>query len=486
MPVIAPLCLRRATLVLAFALSLFVARTARADSITLTWDPSGGTAPAGYAVYVTQQGGTAQRHDVGQSTAFTVTNAVAGQQYCFAVASYSLTIEGPRSDEICGYTNQFPSLTNPGNRTSTVGQSATLQLTGSDPDGQPLTYGASGMPPGLLLMAATGFISGTPTTAGNYAVTATVSDGVLTSAPQSFTWTITAASTNDHASPTISISGPTSASSYSSSASAITVSGTAADNVGVSTVTWQNSRGGSGTADGAASWSVPFVGLQLGSNVITVTAHDAAGNVGTDVLTVTRTAPDATAPTIAISTPTTAPTMTTMQASLTLGGTASDNVGVTQVSWVNNRGGSGTATGTTSWSAPGVTLQSGTNVVTVTARDASGNQSVDTLTVTYAGQDATAPTVNIVGPTTAPTYATTSSVITIGGTASDDRGVTAVTWVNDRGGSGFTSGTTTWSVASVTLRRGVNVITVTAEDAAHNRSTDVLTVTQSNNRSPKP
>ena len=32
---------------------------------------------------------------------------------------------------------------------------------------------------------------------------------------------------------------------------------------------------------------------------------------------------------------------------LSIGGTASDNVGVTQVTWVNDRGGSGTATGTT-------------------------------------------------------------------------------------------------------------------------------------------
>ena len=68
---------------------------------------------------------------------------------------------------------------------------------------------------------------------------------------------------------------------------------------------------------------------------------------------------------------------------LTLGGTASDNVGVTQVTWANDRGGSGTATGTTSWSVSGIVLASGANVLTVTARDAAGNTSTDTLTVTY-------------------------------------------------------------------------------------------------------
>ena len=68
---------------------------------------------------------------------------------------------------------------------------------------------------------------------------------------------------------------------------------------------------------------------------------------------------------------------------LSLGGTASDNVGVTQVSWSNDRGGSGTAIGTATWTASGIALQSGANVITVTARDAAGNTSTDTLTVTY-------------------------------------------------------------------------------------------------------
>jgi hypothetical protein len=71
--------------------------------------------------------------------------------------------------------------------------------------------------------------------------------------------------------------------------------------------------------------------------------------------------------------------------SLALGGTTADNVGVTQVTWSNNRGGSGTACGTTTWSTGGIALQSGSNVLTVTARDAAGNASTDTLTVTLTG-----------------------------------------------------------------------------------------------------
>ena len=85
-----------------------------------------------------------------------------------------------------------------------------------------------------------------------------------------------------------------------------------------------------------------------------------------------------------ITTPTSAATYSTSATSLNLGGTASDNVGVTQVSWSNDRGGSGVASGTTSWSVTGIALQSGANLITVTARDAAGNTGTDTLTVTSA------------------------------------------------------------------------------------------------------
>ena len=91
---------------------------------------------------------------------------------------------------------------------------------------------------------------------------------------------------------------------------------------------------------------------------------------------------DVTLPTVTITSPTSNPSYSTGSSSVTLGGTASDNIGVTQVTWVNSRGGSGTATGTTSWTASGIVLQAGSNVLTVTARDAAGNTATGTLTVT--------------------------------------------------------------------------------------------------------
>jgi hypothetical protein len=471
----------RALFTTSLVLSLLAASPAAADTLTVTWDVNNPPV-AGYVVYMgTQPGSLNQRYDVGNVVTFTNPNAVPGQLYCFAVAAYFVpTAEGQRSAQVCGYSDQFPTLANPGNQSSATGQQVSLQLMGSDPDGLAVTYTATGLPAGLTLGASTGFIGGAATSAGTFSVTARAFDGVLTSAPQTFTWSVTTAPAVDTTPPSVSIAGPTSNSSYTALSSALGVSGTASDNVGVTSVTWTNDRGGSGTAAGTTNWTVSSIPLQSGTNVITIRARDAAGNQGMDVLTVTYAPADSIAPTVTITAPTTQPSFAASSSSVTIGGTASDNVGVTQVTWVNDRGGSGTATGTTSWSAGGIALQPGTNVLTVRARDAAGNQGTDVLTVTYttsSSGDTVAPTIHIYGPVEGTTYATTSSVVTLGGMSSDNVGVTAVTWTNSRGGAGFSSGTTKWSIPSVPLQSGTNVITVTAQDAANNRGTDVLTVT---------
>ena len=466
---------RTAVALAALLLTLAASRVAAADTITLMWDAIPDPSVTGYIVYTGTQPGTyTQNVNVGSATSYTLSTAVPGQLYCFAVSAYAAgPLEGPKSAEVCGYSDLAPTLTNPGAQSSTAGQSDSLQLVGSDPDGLAVTYSATGLPPGLTLGSSTGFISGTPTTAGNYSVTATVSDSVLT-ASQTFSWSVAA---GDSIAPTISVTAPTTSTTYATSSATLNVSGTAADTVGVTQVSWSNDRGGSGVATGTTSWSITGITLQSGANVITVTARDAANNTSTDSLTVTYTAADTTAPAVSITTPTSVSTFTTSATPLTVGGTASDAVGVTQVTWANSRGGSGTAIGTTSWSASAITLLGGSNVITITARDAAGNTSTDTLTVTYNAPDTTAPVATITTPTSVATFTTSTTPLTVGGTASDAVGVTQVTWANDRGGSGTATGTTSWSASGIVLQSGSNVITITARDAAGNSATDVLTVT---------
>jgi hypothetical protein len=67
-------------------------------------------------------------------------------------------------------------------------------------------------------------------------------------------------------------------------------------------------------------------------------------------------------------------------ASITVTGKASDNVGVASVTWSTSNGKSGTASGTTSWSAV-VPLLIGNTTVTIRAYDAAGNSAWRSLTV---------------------------------------------------------------------------------------------------------
>jgi C1A family cysteine protease len=186
--------------------------------------------------------------------------------------------------------------------------------------------------------------------------------------------------------------------------------------------------------------------------------------------------PDLIPPEIEILSPTSDAAYIVSANSLNISGSASDNAGLTEVIWSNDRGGNGRCSGTTSWSASDVTVFNGTNVITVTAYDAAGNTNSDTLTVTYSSEDDTPPVVTILYPTSDSTYLTTSNSLSISGTAWDNIGVTMVDWWIDRDGEGVCSGTTSWSVDDIILYGGQYTITVTAYDAAGNSSSDTLTV----------
>jgi hypothetical protein len=91
--------------------------------------------------------------------------------------------------------------------------------------------------------------------------------------------------------PLVGITAPTSGSSWTTSSTTVAMAGTASDDGALSTVTWNNDRGGSGTAVNVSgnwtSWSIPNVALVSGQNTITVSARDTGGLTGSDVLVIT-------------------------------------------------------------------------------------------------------------------------------------------------------------------------------------------------------
>lgn len=97
---------------------------------------------------------------------------------------------------------------------------------------------------------------------------------------------------------------------------------------------------------------------------------------------------DADPPEVFITGPTSSLTVTNTTGTLNLSGTADDSLGLVQgmianITWANNQGGSGSATGTTNWSATNIILLPGTNILTVTATDTFGNSSNAILKAIY-------------------------------------------------------------------------------------------------------
>jgi Concanavalin A-like lectin/glucanases superfamily/Bacterial Ig domain/Abnormal spindle-like microcephaly-assoc'd, ASPM-SPD-2-Hydin len=249
------------------------------------------------------------------------------------------------------------------------------------------------------------------------------------------------------------------------------------------------SNTGGGTVSGAASVTAPFSVVSgspftlngagttqivtvrftptIATTVSTTINFTANGGSISRIVTGSGTGSDTTKPTVAITSPTASAAYSTGSASLVLQGTAADDVGVTQVTWANSRGGSGTATGTASWTAAGVTLQAGTNVLTVTARDAGGNTGTATLTVTYAASDTTAPTVQVTAPGAG---ATVSGTISVTATAADNVGVVGVQFLLDGAALGAEQTTAPYGVAWATgsVANGTHSLSARARDAAGN------------------
>ena len=122
------------------------------------------------------------------------------------------TTDGDLSDSVSvtwtvSDTNRGPSLVVPGDQQSTEDETVALTVTATDPDGDTLTYTATGLPTGLALDSSTGVFTGTvdyTASAGSpYTVTVTVTDGDLTDSA-TLTWTVA----NTNRAPALSDPGP--------------------------------------------------------------------------------------------------------------------------------------------------------------------------------------------------------------------------------------------------------------------------------------
>lgn len=84
---------------------------------------------------------------------------------------------------------------------------------------------------------------------------------------------------------------------------------------------------------------------------------------------------------ISITSPTSLPTIDTTDTTMSLAGNATSGAGISEVSWSNDRGGNGVASGTESWNVAGIALQFGINDITMTAIDNAGGKSSTSIAI---------------------------------------------------------------------------------------------------------
>jgi hypothetical protein len=198
--------------------------------------------------------------------------------------------------------------------------------------------------------------------------------------------------------PTVSISSP---SSGSTASGAVTVSGSAsAGSTSLASVQVSVDGAAYQRASGTTSWSFPLntTAYSDGTHTIAAQATDSRGSTAVTSETVTFSnppaptppPPDTTPPSVSISAPAAS---ATVSGTVSVSGSASDNVGVSTVQLSVDGGAYQAAQGTSSWSysLDTTTLPDGTHTFAARATDTSGNVATASETVTVKNATSTPP-----------------------------------------------------------------------------------------------
>ncbi len=172
----------------------------------------------------------------------------------------------------------------------------------------------------------------------------------------------------------------------STTSATIALAGSVSGGVAPYRVSWSNLKGGFGTASGSQDWLIASIALVAGENRITITALDSAGVSASSTAVVQRTetpppppAGGTALPDLQILSPANT-VLATNSASISIRGTASPSARV--IEWSNSIAGAGVAEGVTQWTISALPLYVGINRITIRARDATGNASWRSLTIT--------------------------------------------------------------------------------------------------------
>jgi hypothetical protein len=277
--------------------------------------------------------------------------------------------------------------------------------------------------------------------------------------------------------PSVAITAPSDGAAVSGN---VQVSAAASDNVGVTKVIFAIDGVWAGK-DTTAPYSFNWDTTTHADGIVKVqaTAFDAAGNTSRYTLdvTVNNQGPDIEAPSMAITAPSDG---ATVSGNVQVSATASDNVGVTKVTFAIDgvwAGKDTTAPYSFNWDS--TTHADGIAKVQATAFDAAGNTDTYTLSVTVNNQgpdpDTEVPGILITSPGDG---ATVSGNVQVSATASDNVGVTKVTFAIDGVWAGKdTTAPYSFNWDTTTHADGIAKVQATAFDAAGNTRRHTLDVT---------
>jgi hypothetical protein len=286
--------------------------------------------------------------------------------------------------------------------------------------------------------------------------------------------------TPDTIAPTVSLTAPADGASVLGT---VAVSANSTDNVGVSGVQFNLDGNNLGTEDTSAPYSVSWNSTTVadGSHTLLAVSRDAAGNRATSTpVTVTVANADTVAPTISITSPIDGGTAT---GTIQIAANASDNRGVVGIQFAVDGINLGAEDTTSPYGINWNTALATNDIHTITARarDAAGNVSTSTISVTVNNPiDTTAPSVSVTSPTDGATIIGTA---TLSANATDDFGVVGVQFQVDGLNVGTEDTTSPYSMTwnSSSVADGPHTITAFAHDAAGNYATSsVATITVQN------
>ena len=278
---------------------------------------------------------------------------------------------------------------------------------------------------------------------------------------------------SDTTPPVVSMTAPGSGATVSGTA--VTVSASASDAVGVVGVQFTLDGANLGAEDTSSPYSVTWNTTTASNTTHTLAARarDAAGNTTTaTAVTVTVSNTDNTLPTIAMTAPGNGTTVSGNN--VTVSANASDNVGVVGVQFKldgGNLGAEDTASPyAISWNT--LSVSNGSHTLTATARDAANNvRTATAVSVTVSNADTIAPLVSMTAPADGTTVS--GNNVTVSASASDNVGVVGVQFLIDGVATGPEDKTAPYSVSwnTTATGNGPHSLAATARDAGGNSTT---------------